>query len=134
MAMGSKADFYVGRGADAEWLGSIQWDGLPSGLPKKLLESSTEEGYRKEIDTLFFLRGDSIRAEDGWPWPWDSSLKTKYTYAFDVETCQVMASCYGSSWWVASEPEPDHTTLERKVAIFPNMSSKRKTRTRNSVG
>jgi hypothetical protein len=30
--MGTRADFYVGRGETAEYLGSIAWDGYPDGL------------------------------------------------------------------------------------------------------
>jgi hypothetical protein len=30
--MGTRADFYVGRGPDAEWLGSVAMDGYPSGV------------------------------------------------------------------------------------------------------
>ena len=25
--MGSRADFYIGEGTEAEWLGSVAWDG-----------------------------------------------------------------------------------------------------------
>lgn len=30
--MGTRADFYVGRGPDAEWIGSTAWDGYPDGF------------------------------------------------------------------------------------------------------
>lgn len=30
--MSTRADFYVGRGAEAEWIGSISWDGYPDGV------------------------------------------------------------------------------------------------------
>lgn len=30
--MGTIADFYVGRGPKAEWIGSIAWDGYPDGI------------------------------------------------------------------------------------------------------
>ena len=30
--MDERADFYVGRGEDAEWLGSITWNGYPKAL------------------------------------------------------------------------------------------------------
>ena len=30
--MGTRADLYIGRGTDAEWIGSVAWDGYPSGL------------------------------------------------------------------------------------------------------
>ncbi len=29
MVMGTRADFYVGLGEQAEWLGSVAWDGNP---------------------------------------------------------------------------------------------------------
>lgn len=48
--MGTRADFYVGRGPEAEYLGSIAWDGHPEGMPSELLRSSAEpertEGMR----------------------------------------------------------------------------------------
>lgn len=118
--MGSKADFYVGRGTDAEWIGSIAWDGLPAAMPPTLVGALDEDTYRKEVDDLLSKRGDALKAEDGWPWPWDTSHGTKYAYAFDggrVWTC-----CYGSSWWQATHPEPDHTSLKRKAARFPSMA------------
>ena len=30
--MGTRADFYIGKGTDAEWLGSIAWNGYPDGI------------------------------------------------------------------------------------------------------
>jgi hypothetical protein len=30
--MGTRADFYIGRGTEAEWLGSVAWDGYPGGV------------------------------------------------------------------------------------------------------
>jgi hypothetical protein len=42
--MGTRADFYVGRGGQAEWLGSIAWDGYPSGIDKWVFSVSTEQG------------------------------------------------------------------------------------------
>jgi hypothetical protein len=118
--MGSKADFYMGRGVNAEWLGSLAWDGLPAGLPSELLVITSEVDFRTQVTQLLDVRGDGIPAIQGWPWPWDTSHGTKYTYAFDNGL--VYACCYGSSWWLASKPEPDHTTLKRKAARFPDMS------------
>lgn len=34
--MGTRADFYVGTGANAEWLGSIAYDGHPDTIYKVL--------------------------------------------------------------------------------------------------
>ncbi len=118
--MGSKADFYIGRGPEAEWLGSIGWDGLPAGLPSGLLATATEDAFRSEVAAMLLARPDGVPPEKGWPWTWDTSLGTSYSYAFDRE--RVWACCFGSSWWKAVLPEPEHTTLTRKAARFPDMS------------
>jgi len=118
--MGSKADFYVGRDTDAEWLGSIAWDGMPAGIPRALLVVTDEEAWRTGVGNLLDARGDTFLPKNGWPWTWDSSHGTKYTYSFDAG--RVWACCYGSSWWKADAPEPDHTTLKRKAARLPDMA------------
>ena len=122
--MGSKADFYVGRGTGAEWLGSIFWDGLPAGIPLEIRTAKDEGTYREQVERLLGVRKDGVTAKDGWPWDWDTSHRTNYAYAFDRE--QVWACCFGSSWWKASLDEPDHTTLKRKAARLPNMALARK--------
>jgi hypothetical protein len=124
--MGSKADFYMGRGIESEWLGSIQWDGMPASIPSGIINANLEETYREEVDSFLVIRGDGVHADAGWPWKWDTSHGTKYAYAFDTKTCCVMASCFGSSWWLASKTEPEHTTLKRKAASFPDMAMAKK--------
>jgi len=122
--MANKADFYVGRGPDAEWLGSVGWDGLPDGIPPAIRSATTEDDYRAEVAQFLDRRGDAVLPEQGWPWTWDDSSGTNYAYAMDKG--RVWASCYGSSWWKAKNKEPDHTTLRRKVARFPDMALRRK--------
>jgi len=122
--MASKADFYVGRGPRAEWLGSVGWDGKPVAIPASLRGADDEETYRTEVAKLLKDREDAVTPDQGWPWQWDDSSGTNYAYALD-KGC-VKASCYGSSWWDAVKPEPDHTTLRRKVARFPDMAMRRK--------
>lgn len=124
--MPSRADFYVGRGAEAEWLGSLAWDAYPKGLPDEIREATDEQVFRGHVETLLAGRGDSTTPEEGWPWVWDDSRKTEYSYAFDPKKGKAFASCYGSSWWQLARPEPDRTTLKRKAAIFPDMSLRNK--------
>lgn len=38
--MGTRADFYVGRGKDAEWIGSVAFDGYPDGFERDDLFSA----------------------------------------------------------------------------------------------
>lgn len=119
--MGTRADFYVGRGTDAEWLGSIAWDGYPEGIPSVILASDEKSGYRHAV--LHFLNGEtgSTVPEQGWPWPWDDSRTTDYAYAFDGG--EVYCSYFGCPWspaveWLSDDFEP---RAGDKVE-FPDMS------------
>lgn len=117
--MGTRADFYVGRGESAEWLGSIAWDGYPGGINKPLLKADTEKKYRAAVVRFFADREDVTRPVDGWPWPWENSLTTDYAYAFDDG--KVWASPFGHGWFdpLKDEPEDDRP----KSAVFPNMKA-----------
>ncbi len=120
--MGTRADFYVGRGKDAEWLGSIAWDGNPEGLEApQLLAATGEPHYREEVARLLAKCDDGTVPADGWPWPWDDSGTTDYTYAFDGD--QVWVSAFGTEWFLATEPEPDEEDRP-ETAIFPDMTAK----------
>ncbi len=115
--MGTRADFYIGRGVGAEWLGSIAWDGYPSGITPALKRAKTEEDFRTEFAAFLQYREDATLPSDGWPWPWDDSQTTDYAYAFDAG--RVYASCFGGAWFNPSRKEPDHP--RGKTARFPNM-------------
>ena len=69
--MGTRADFYVGRGQKAEWLGSIAWDGYPDGLSDiPVLSAQTEVAFRAAVRDMLASRKDGTTPEMGWPWPW----------------------------------------------------------------
>lgn len=122
--MGTRADFYVGRGADAEWLGSVGMDGYPSGvfgpdcddLPAEL----DEAGWRAYVARHIASEGHGTTPDQGWPWPWDDSGTTDYAYAFDDGS--VWASNFGSEWFnPAEEPEDDLP----ETAAFPDMTARK---------
>lgn len=60
---------------------------------------------------------------DGWPWPWNDSQTTDYSYAFDGG--EVFKSVFGYFWWPANERFPsgdDNPEMyETKKTTFPNM-------------
>jgi len=119
--MGTRADFYVGRGENAEWLGSIAWDGHPDGIPIDLLVADTEEQWRSRVELFLKDRDDATLPEQGWPWPWRDSCTTDYSYAFD-ET--VWATCFGHGWHKASEwDEEEHGDSSDPEVKFPDMKS-----------
>lgn len=94
--MGTRADFYVGTGITAEWLGSIAFDGYRIDEMKKSDASSSadcgacwaikaatsENDYREAVTSLLKLNDDATLPRDGWPWPWETSRLTDYVYAF----------------------------------------------------
>jgi hypothetical protein len=146
--MGTRADFYVGRGVDAEWIGSIAWDGYPPGItplseemvrayrggpmthksiewPKgaHLFDATTEAEYRERVERFFQYRDDVTRPADGWPWPWEDSRTTDYAYAFDGG--KVWASCFGYEWFDPTQPEPELGDEGEKVAVFPQFTKDR---------
>jgi len=119
--MGTRADFYVGRGAKAKWIGSIAWDGYPKtpkssgGISRNLLKARTEWDFCEHVAALED-REDFTKPEMGWPWLWDDSGTTDYAYAFDKG--RVWASSFGDKWQRAEDliaPDP----------VFPDMSARR---------
>lgn len=80
--MGTRADFYLGRGVDARWLGSTAYDGHPENH-MWLLKAKTAKAFHLAV--LKHIRGDGhgTLPENGWPWPWNDSHLTDHAYAFD---------------------------------------------------
>lgn len=83
--MSTRADFYVGIGEHAEWLGSVAFDGYEWAEDEScaLMSATTEAAFRHAVAELAELRdGDWTSPDMGWPWPWDDSSLTDYAYAF----------------------------------------------------
>jgi hypothetical protein len=54
--MGTRADFYVGRGPEAEWLGSVAYDGdTGSNAEEPMLAAVEEAAYRQQRSGAIFL-------------------------------------------------------------------------------
>lgn len=123
--MGTRADFYIGRGPTAEWIGSIAWDGYPDGMPRELLGLTDEDLFRKYVVAFLKERDDGTTPDMGWPWPWEDSRTTDYAYALDEG--RVWASGFGGEWFPADGKEPDEEDenyIAKKTAVFPNMSER----------
>lgn len=85
--MGTRADFYVGKGKTAEWLGSIAWDGYRDGIPAQILQCQSEEAFRHAVSAFLAGREDKALPEQGWPWPWADSSTTDCSYWFFDGRC-----------------------------------------------
>ena len=119
--MGTRADFYIGRGKDAKWLGSIAWDGMPEHIPVEILTAKTKAAFTRRLKVLK-ERDDWTSPSMGWPWPWDDSHTTDYSYAFDGD--KVWASNYGYKWFDPLLPEADEGDDGGVKEEFPNMAAK----------
>lgn len=126
--MGTRADFYAGRGPEAEWLGSIAWDGYPKGVfhasglpqPSTVTDMTT---WRADVSEFLDGRDDGTTPDRGWPWPWDDSGTTDYSYAFDDG--KVWGSFFGGPWFDASQPQPDEEDEAGSPAVHPDMSDRK---------
>lgn len=138
--MGTRADFYVGRGLDAEWIGSIAWDGYDiSGF--KIEQSKTAKTFRKRVAAFLASRNDATLPEQGWPWPWDDSGTTDEVWAFDNGVLW-NAQGYPEPRWYKVDSEGDTEQFKgdeddqpekfkrweekHDIAIFPSMADKKK--------
>ena len=130
--MGTRADFYVGRGPQAEWLGSIAMDGYPEGNGAELLYATSEQQFRERVESILAELDHSTRPEQGWPWPWKDSRNTDYAYAWDQG---VWISNWGYRWAGAAEyraSDPGDGGLGRDdefwgdeiACVFPDMASR----------
>lgn len=101
--MGTRADFYIGIGKDAEWLGSTAWDGYPDSFAK-IIAMKSEKGFRAAVAKMLAERDDaSIAGTHGWPWPWEDSGTTDYAYAFDGEKGVICE--FGHGWYTLKQWE-----------------------------
>jgi hypothetical protein len=83
--MGTMADFYIGRGPDAEWLGSVKMDGYQWGdnpdCPLMVAKERREFCYAL-TDIIADDPANFCHPGRGWPWPWTGSHTTDCVYAF----------------------------------------------------
>jgi hypothetical protein len=117
--MGTRADFYVKKEKQLEWIASIAWDGYPNGIDKPVLKSKTEKTFRSNLQRFLNKRTDVTYPKDGWPWPWNDSRITDYAYIFEKD--KVQCSCFGSILFDPLKTEPED--LEKvHPKFFPDMS------------
>ncbi len=130
--MGTRADFYVGRGESAEWIGSIAMDGNPRFLLRYGVFAASIEQYRQAVADLIRGKDHGTSTAQGWPWPWDNSCETEYAYAFDCGKVYGTAhpqvyDAWRRHWFdalaVATLQQSEDQPADDKAVVFPNMSA-----------
>ncbi len=77
----ARADFYIGIDGDAEWLGSIVYDGNPETMGK-IFRAKTKKKFRKRVAARIAGVDHGTTPDQGWPWPWATSMLSDYAYAW----------------------------------------------------
>lgn len=121
--MGTRADFYVGTGADAAWVASIAWDGYPEGIDDAVLGAETESDFIRALTDFLSKRDDVSHPGTGWPWPWDSSHTTDYAYQFNGDAVEVFSFGQPHGVGVASRDDDTYDDDAQK-AVFPDMTDR----------
>lgn len=130
----TSADFYIGLGRDAEWLGSLEADGTAAEMDEYNLfgpgdpddDLFTEDTFRRIVwDVLAEARGENrghMRASgDAWPWEYpDSSSGTDMVYVFNNGSIHVFERNGDDGLFQIALHYPNGT---RKPAVFPRMVS-----------
>jgi hypothetical protein len=118
--MGTRADFYMGINGDAEWLGSIAYDGYPDDGAEvaAVVAAQSEAEYLAAVATMR-KREDWTAPEQGWPWPWETSGTTDYAYGW--HNGATWFSPFGRPWRRVEDEngEPVGDTIR---AAHPTMS------------
>jgi hypothetical protein len=133
--MGTRADFYLGRGERLEWIGSCAYDGHEDTMQKwGIFGAKTEAEYLANVN-LRLSENDGTRPRDGWPWPWETSHTTDRSYTFDGGVSY--GSAWGQTWQTVEEYEARCAEAERRYqadedelpelpkAAFPDMSERK---------
>lgn len=126
--MATRADFYVGKGPKARWIGSYAMDGDPHSFSKHFINAKNAKEFRKAFLNEIKHRDDGTLPKDGWPWPWTDSNGTDYSYFFHQGNILVYYFGEGGiplKYWLKIDWD-DAKKAElgfEKNSVFPDMTS-----------
>jgi hypothetical protein len=91
----TKADFFLGRGRDSVWLGSVGSHGRPEMLNREIVCAGSREAFKRAVGAMVRTLAQGVPPEMGWPWR--NGRTTEYTYAFDDG--EIFVSVSGGPWF-----------------------------------
>ena len=92
----TKADFYIGTGIAANWIGSINEDGYITGIALDILTCTNQTLYEELVVEFIEGRNGVVKTNgDKWPWLWPDSRMTDYSYMFIEDLGKVVVSYFG---------------------------------------
>jgi hypothetical protein len=127
--MSTKTDLYFGRGPDAEWVGSLQWDCDPGNLlrvppGRRALTAPDEPSYRAAVRDLLIAwavedHGHSYPPRTGWPWPWPTSHVCSWIIAYDPDEGTVFVTVGGGTRWERLDPRAPRQPANEDDELAP---------------
>lgn len=88
--MGTRADFYIDNRGDMTWLASMFKDAHPWNIPVVVLAQVHPAMFAENL--FDWLDKSGVDYQDTkWPWPWEDSQLTDYSYIMDDERGKVIA-------------------------------------------
>jgi len=118
--LGTKADFYIKRGEELEWRGSIEWDGQEDKIPENILRATNEQEFQENLDAFFKRKPDSVGPDKPWPWHYDSSKFTDFCYIMWEEKGKLVISHFNSQTYTIYQYRK---YMERMKADKDNMEN-----------
>ena len=89
--MGTKADFYIGLHRP-RWIGSVHAAGEPWNIPCIILIQNNKPLYEEHVvDFITSMDGVVKSMGEEWPWQWETSQLTEYSYYFSNRHRKVLA-------------------------------------------
>jgi hypothetical protein len=124
--MGNRADFYIDNNGDMTWLASMYKDAEPWNIPIVVLAQInpvmfTEQlfGYLEMVD----------HTDQKWPWDWEDSRMTDFSYILDCEREKVVA--YSAEEKMIFDPlkvgvgeDLNNSKIANAIPNFPKLGAK----------
>lgn len=79
------------------------------------MKAKTEENFVEAVQEILSEVRSATTPDQGWPWPWESSHLTDYTYTFDDG--RVYLCCFGSKWHTAAR----YKKLSKKLSELSDL-------------
>jgi hypothetical protein len=115
-----RADFYVGMGPEAKWLGSVSRCGEIWQVPLSLLiqvnQTMYEEAVAEYIDYCQGIQGNHVCM---WPWDWADSRMTEYSYMYIPQHEKIYMSILGGDLLDPIKIQQGRSLIEANTLLGP---------------
>ena len=118
--MNENADFYVGMGDHADWVGSVSKGGSIYNVPTDLLIQVNRVMFEEiAIEYIKHCNGVVANHVCEWPWSWSDSRMTTYSYIFYPEHEKVYLSIEGDDLLDPIKVVQGFSIIEANVMLGP---------------